>query len=82
MSVKFLFIKDRQRMKLEHNKVYKVIKENTSRSILVNDLIYIDDNGVLVIHKSGELAPSVAHVFLEKNKQTQSSMDFECVCVD
>ena len=69
-------------MQLEPNKIYRVTNENTYKSILVGDLIYIDDNGVLVIHKSGELAPSVAHVFLEKNKQTQSSMDFECVCVD
>ena len=69
-------------MKLEPNKIYRVTNENTYKSILVGDLIYIDDNGVLVIHKSGELAHSVAHVFLEKNKQTQSSMDFECVCVD
>ena len=69
-------------MKLEPNKVYKVTRGNTDRSVLTGDLVYIDNNGVLVVYKSGELAPSVAHVFLEKNKQTQSSMDFERVCVD
>lgn len=29
-------------MKLEPNKTYKVIKENTDRSILIGDLIYLD----------------------------------------
>ena len=69
-------------MVLEPNKIYMVTKRNTKGNILTDDLVYIDDDGVLVIHTSGELAPFVAHVFLEKNKQTQSSMDFECVCVD
>ena len=69
-------------MKLEPDKIYKVTKGNTDRSIFTGDLVYIDYNGVLIVYKSGELAPSVAHVFLEKNKQTQSSMDFECICVD
>ena len=69
-------------MKLEPDKIYKVIKGNTDRSIFTGDLVYIDSNGTLVIHKNGELAPSVSHGFLEKNKQTQLSMDFECVCVD
>ena len=66
-------------MKLEPNKIYRVTNENTYKSILVGDLIYIDDNGVLVVYKSGELAPSVAHVYFEKDEQTQSVMDFECI---
>lgn len=64
-------------MKLEPNRTYRVTKRSTKGNILTGDLIYIDDDGVLVIHKSGELAPSVAHSCLEKDKQTQSSMDFE-----
>lgn len=64
-------------MKLEPNKIYKVTKSNTDKSILLGDLVYIDGGGVLVVNKSGELAPSVAHVCFEKNEQTQSSMDFE-----
>ena len=63
-------------MKLEHNKVYRVTKKNTKGNILTDDLVYIDD-GVLVIHTSGELAPFVAHGCIEKNEQTQSIMDFE-----
>ena len=65
-------------MKLEPNKVYKVTKGNTDRSIFTGDLVYIDYNDVLVVYKSGELAPSVAHGCIEKDEQTQSSMDFEC----
>lgn len=64
-------------MTLEPNKVYKVTKGNTAKSILIDDLVYIDDDGVLVIHTNGNLAPFVAHGCLEKNEQTQSSMDFE-----
>ena len=59
-----------------------VTKRNTKGNILTDDLVYIDDDGVLVIHTSGELAPFVAHGCIEKDEQTQSSMDFECVCVD
>ena len=64
-------------MKLEPNKIYRVTKRNTDKSILIDDLVYIDDDGVLVIHTSGNLAPFVAHGCLKKNEQTQSSMDFE-----
>lgn len=64
-------------MKLKSGKIYKVTKGNTDKSILIDDLVYIDNDGVLVIHKNGELAPSVAHGCLKKNEQTQSSMDFE-----
>ena len=64
-------------MKLEPNKIYRVTNENTYKSILVGDLIYIDDNGVLVIHTNGELAPFVAHGCIEKDEQTQFIMDFE-----
>lgn len=64
-------------MKLEPNKIYKVTKSNTDKSILLGDLVYIDGGGVLVIHTSGNLAPFVARGCLKKNEQTQSSMDFE-----
>lgn len=64
-------------MKLEANSVYRVTNNNTDKSILINDLIYIDDDGVLVVNRNGELAPSVVPVCFEKNEQTQSSMDFE-----
>lgn len=64
-------------MKLEHNKVYRVTKKNTEGNILTDDLVYIDDDDVLVVYKSVELAPSVAHGCIEKNEQTQSIMDFE-----
>lgn len=40
-------------MKLEPNKIYKVTKSNTDKSILLGDLVYID-GGVLVVNKSGE----------------------------
>lgn len=39
-------------MKLEPDKVYKVIKRNTDRSVLTGDLIYIEGKtGALVIPK-------------------------------
>ena len=69
-------------MALEPNKIYMVTKRNTKGNILTDDLVYIDDDGVLVIHTSGELAPFVAHGCIEKDEQTQFIMDFECVCVD
>lgn len=37
----------------------------------------MNGDGVLVIHTSCELAPSVAHVCFEKNEQTQYAIDFE-----
>lgn len=67
-------------MKLEPNIVYRVTNSNTDKSILLGDLVYIDDNGVLVVNRQGELAPSVAHVCFEKNEQTQDVMDFEVEC--
>ena len=66
-------------MKLEPGKIYKVTKWNTDKSVLLGDLIYVDDDGVLVVNRNGELAPSVAHVCFERNEQTQSNMDFECI---
>lgn len=64
-------------MKLKPNKIYRVTKRNTDKSILIDDLVYVDDDGVLVIHTSGNLAPFVAHGCLKNNEQTQFSMDFE-----
>lgn len=61
-------------MKLEPNKTYKVIKENTDRSILIGDLIYLDD-------KSGMLIVPKAKGWLEKDELTLPVMDFECVPV-
>ena len=64
-------------MVLEPNKIYMVTKGNTKGNILTDDLVYIDDDGVLVIHTNGELAPFVAHGCIEKDEQTQFIMDFE-----
>ena len=64
-------------MVLEPNKIYMVTKRNTKGNILTDDLVYIDDDGVLVIHTNGELAPFVAHGCIEKDEQTQFIMDFE-----
>ena len=58
-------------MKLEPNKVYKVTRGNTDRSILTGDLIFIDG-------KSGALVVPAGKGWLERDEQTQSVMDFEC----
>ena len=59
-------------IKLEPDKFYKVTKGNTDRSVLAGDVIFIDGkNGALVV-------PS-AKGWLEKDEQTQSVMDFECI---
>ena len=52
-------------MKLNPNKTYKVIKENTDRSILDG--------------KSGMLIVPKAKGWLEKDELTPPVMDFECV---
>ena len=59
-------------IKLEPNKVYKVTKGNTDGSVLPGDLIFIDG-------KDGALVVPAAKGWLEKNEQTQSVMDFECI---
>ena len=59
-------------MKLEPDKAYKVTKGNTDRSILTGDIIYIDG-------KSGALVVPKVKGWLEKDEQTQSVMDFECI---
>lgn len=59
-------------MTLEPDNVYKVTKGNTDRSILTGDLIFIDS-------KSGALVVPAAKGWLEKDEQTQSVMDFECI---
>ena len=59
-------------MKLEPDKVYKVTKGNTDRSILTGDLIFIDG-------ESGALVVPAARGWLEKDDQTPSVMDFECI---
>mgnify|MGYP003560461469 FL=1 len=56
-------------MTLEPDKVYKVTKGNTDRSILTGDLIFIDG-------KSGALVVPAGKGWLEKDEQTQSVMDF------
>lgn len=59
-------------MTLEPDKVYKVTKGNTDRSILTGDLVYIDgEDGSLVVPKGKG--------WINKNEQTQSVMDFECI---
>ena len=59
-------------MTLEPDKFYKVTKGNTDRSILTGDLIFIDS-------KSGALVVPAGKGWLEKDEQTQSVMDFECI---
>ena len=59
-------------MKLEPDKACKVTKGNTDRSILTGDIIYIDG-------KSGALVVPKVKGWLEKDEQTQSVMDFECI---
>ena len=59
-------------MNLEPYKYYKVTKGNTDRSILAGDVIFIDG-------KSGALVVPAAKGWLEKDEQTQSVMDFECI---
>lgn len=57
-------------MKLEPNKIYKVIKSNTDGSILTGDLVYIDGrNGSLVVPKGKG--------WLNKDELTPDVMDFE-----
>lgn len=57
-------------MKLEPDKIYKVTKDNTDRSVLTGDLVYIEGKtGALVIPKGGG--------WLNKNELTQEVMDFE-----
>lgn len=57
-------------MKLEPNKVYKVTKGNTDRSVLVGDLVYIEG-------KTGSLVIPNGKGWLNKNELTQEVMDFE-----
>lgn len=59
-------------MTLEPDKVYKVTKGNTDRSILTGDLIFVDS-------KNGALVVPAGKGWLEKDEQTQSVMDFECI---
>lgn len=59
-------------MKLEPDKVYKVTKGNTDRSILTGDVIFVDG-------KDGALVVPAGKGLLEKDEQTQSVMDFECI---
>ena len=59
-------------MTLEPDKVYKVTKGNTDRSILAGDLIFIDG-------RDGALVVSAAKGWIGKDEQTQSVMDFECI---
>ena len=59
-------------IKLEPDKVYKVTKGNTDGSILTGDLIMIDG-------RSGQLVVPAAKGWLEKDEQTPSVMDFECI---
>lgn len=59
-------------MDLEPYKYYKVTKGNTDRSILAGDVIFIDS-------KDGALVVPAGKGWLEKDEQTQSVMDFECI---
>ena len=59
-------------MNLEPDKVYKVTKGNTERNILTGDVIFIDS-------ESGALVVPAGKGWLEKDEQTQSVMDFECI---
>ena len=59
-------------MKLEPNKVYKVTKGNTDRSVLTGDLVYIDG-------KSGALVVPKGKCWLNKNELVPEVMDFECI---
>ena len=59
-------------MRLEPDKFYKVTKGNTDRSVLTGDVVFIDD-------KDGALVVPAAKGWLEKDEQTQSVMDFECI---
>jgi len=59
-------------MKLEPDKFYKVTKGNTDRSVLAGDVIFIDG-------KNGALVVPATKGWLEKNEQTPSVMDFECI---
>lgn len=61
-------------MTLEPDKVYKVTKGNTDRSILTSDLIFVDG-------KDGALVVPSAKGWLEKDEQTQSVMNFEHICI-
>ena len=59
-------------MKLEPDKFYKVTKGNTDRNILTGDVIFIDG-------KNSALVVPAAKGWLEKDEQTPSVMDFECI---
>lgn len=59
-------------MKLEPNKVYKVTKGNTDRSVLTGDLVYIDG-------RSGALVVPKGRGWLNKDELTSEVMDFECI---
>ena len=59
-------------MTLEPDKFYKVTKGNTDRSVLAGDVVFIDG-------KDGALVVPAAKGWLEKDEQTQSVMDFECI---
>lgn len=60
-------------MKLEPDKIYKVTKDNTDRSVLVGDLVYIEG-------KTGALVIPKGKGWLNKNELTPEVMDFEAEC--
>ena len=57
-------------MKLEPDKVYKVTKGNTDRSVLTGDLVFIDG-------RSGALVVPAANGWFDKDVLTPEVMDFE-----
>lgn len=60
-------------MKLEPDKIYKVTKDNTDRSVLTGDLVYIEG-------KTGALVIPKGNGWLNKNELTPEVMDFEAEC--
>lgn len=57
-------------MKLEPDKIYKVTKDNTDRSVLAGDSVYIEG-------KTGALVIPKGKGWLNKNELTPEVMDFE-----
>lgn len=57
-------------VKLEPDKVYKVTKSNTDRSVLTGDLVYIEG-------KTGALVIPKGLGWLNKDELTPDVMDFE-----
>lgn len=60
-------------MKLEPDKIYRVTKDNTDRSVLTGDLIYIEG-------KTGALVIPNGKGWLNKDELTPEVMDFEVEC--